>query len=75
MNSVGISFDFLNIPLTITIARKKSKTVFNGTTLKTNLAGYQGKKNICVKLFLKKQLQRIEIYTPEISCMYFLSFE
>lgn len=44
MNSVGISFDFLNIPLTITIARKKSKTVFNGTTLKTNLAGYQGKK-------------------------------
>ena len=44
MNSVGIYFDFLNIPLTITIARKKSKTVFNGTTLKTNQAGYQGKK-------------------------------
>ena len=44
MNSVGISFDFLNIPLTITIARKKSKTVFNGTTLKTNLAGHLGKK-------------------------------
>ena len=44
MKSVGISFGFLNIPLTITIARRKSKTVFKGTTLKTNLAGYQGKK-------------------------------